>query len=421
MDAAAKTVKKKKKSNAERLFSRYQTYEGEPGSPEQWANQAKTLLRSNTGGSLSILGLSSMPSSLDELKRIRRTVMMSIHPDRGGSDKEAAEINAAYDKLAKIFTLATPRPTPVDATKAKGLVTPPRCTGDKTAETPNHIAELKLDGERFILYLGFDPYGRNKFPNTILSRHKSTYDGTHTDRSGNVPHITNVSYASLNATVLDGEIFLKDFDTTASIMGSNEAEALDKQKPQKLVYYVFDIPFYKGEDIRKKPLSERKQILAQVVSEMNNPHVQLIPEYKKDFMKAFTDITSNGGEGLIVKDIRSGYGQEWAKLKKSFDVSCIVTGYRMGKDKDYIGSFAVSVYDGSNLLEVGFVSGYACLEKDIDKYMGKVIDVYAHELTKQKKLRMPTFHRFRTDLNPEDCTFEKLCDDFTKIKSSGAR
>jgi ATP-dependent DNA ligase len=412
------TIKKKKKSNAERLFASYKTYEGEPGSPDQWAAQAR-LLRPALGSSssLAVLGLSSMPSTIDELKKIRRKVMLENHPDRGGTDKVAAAINNAYDQISKL--IATLKPVAVrPPQKASGLIVPPRCTGDKTKETKNHVAELKLDGERFLLYIGFDPYSRNALPNTILSRHKSTADQAFTDRSGNVPHITENLYPSLKGTVLDGEIFLKNFETTASIMSSTEAEALDKQTSQKLVYYVFDIPVYKGEDIRSKPLSERKKILSEVIKEMNNPHVKPITEYRSDFEKAFKEITTKGGEGLIIKDLRSGYGQEWAKLKKSFDISCIVTGYRMGKDKDYIGSFEVSVYKGKDLIDIGFVSGYACLEKDVDKYMGKVVDVFAHEFTKQQKLRMPTFHRFRNDLNPEDCTLEKLKEDFTKIKSS---
>lgn len=407
---------KKKKSSAERLFARYKTYEGPAGSPEEWANQAKLILKPRTGGNLAILGLSSMPASLAELKKVRRQIMLLNHPDKGGSDAHAANINAAYDQLAKIFAMVSPQLAPCQA-NARDLVSPPRCTGDKVAETPHHVAELKLDGERFLLYIGFDPYQR-RHGNTILSRHKSTSDGTHTDRTGNIPHITEKEYPSLKGTVLDGEIFLKDFETTASIMSSIEVEAIDKQRTHKLVYYVFDVPFHNGKDVRHLPLSERKKILEQVVAEMNNPHIKIIKQFSSGFAAAFSSVTSSGGEGLIIKDLRCSYGNEWAKLKKSFDISCIVTGYRMGKDENYIGSFAVSVYDGANLLEIGFVSGYSCLEQDIDKYIGKVVDVFAHELTKQRKLRMPTFHRFRSDLNPEDCTLHKLTKDFTIIKSS---
>lgn len=406
------TVKKKKKSNVERLFARYKTYEGAPGSPEQWAWQADKVLKPKAGGNLAILGLVALPATLEELKSIRRKVMREVHPDLGGSEEQAAKINAAFDQLAKLFP-----DTSKVFTEVKGLVNPPRCTGNVTKESSNHVAELKIDGERFLLYIGFDPYGRRD-GNTILSRHKSSSDGRYSDRSENVPHITEKQYPSNKGTVLDGEIFLDSFEHTASIMGSISGEAIDKQRTRKLVYHVFDIPFHNGRDIRSLPLRERRAILEQVVAELNNPHIQLVTQYTSGFDAVFSEVTSKGGEGLIIKNLGSTYGNEWAKLKKSFDISCFVTGYRMGKDENYIGSFSVGVYEGSNLLEIGFVSGYACLESDIDKYVGKVIDVFAYEFTKQNKLRMPTFHRFRSDLNPEDCTVEKLKEDFTKIKKS---
>jgi hypothetical protein len=49
--------------------------------------------------SLSLLGLQSLPSSIDELKAARRKAMRDAHPDRGGDTDDAARINAAYESL----------------------------------------------------------------------------------------------------------------------------------------------------------------------------------------------------------------------------------------------------------------------------------------------------------------------------------
>lgn len=120
------------------------------------------------------------------------------------------------------------------------------------------------------------------------------------------------------------------------------------------------------------------------------------------------------------------YGSNWAKLKKSYDVSCIITGFRDGINAldGMVGSFILSVYNGDDLVEVGAVKlGKNKLHEEVtankEKYLGKVVDVYAQELTVHNKLRHATFHRIREDgMNPGDCTLEKLKADMRKVAKS---
>jgi len=50
-----------------------------------------------------LLGLTSCPQSLDELKQARRRAMLQAHPDRGGSEAIAVDINNAYSTIAQRF------------------------------------------------------------------------------------------------------------------------------------------------------------------------------------------------------------------------------------------------------------------------------------------------------------------------------
>lgn len=50
-----------------------------------------------------LLGLSSYPSTLDELKQARRRTMFKAHPDRGGEAADAIAVNNAYMSLAKRY------------------------------------------------------------------------------------------------------------------------------------------------------------------------------------------------------------------------------------------------------------------------------------------------------------------------------
>jgi len=399
-----------------KLFDRYKTYEGERGSPAQWAAAARQVYQPASGSSLLILGLTGIPASLAELKKARREAMLTAHPDKmGGSEETAKKINQAYEKLVNLIPNTVPVNSVEPAPMPSGLVQPPRCVDDVPSIIDhNHIGELKLDGERFVLYIGHDPYERRE-GNTFLSRHKSKVDGRFGDRTDNIPHITGPHYKNLHMTKLDGEIYHTDLATTGSIMRSDPSVAIQKQNDiGKATYFVFDIPFHNGKDLRQLPLNERRKILFGVLEEMNNPYIKPIEFRASGIEKYFQEVAGKGGEGIVIKDLRCGYGQGWAKMKKSSDVSCVVTGFRQ---EEHSISLAVSVFDDGKAVEVGFVPGF----DDIDKYLGRVMDIFAFELTKNGKLRSPSFNRFRDDVNPEECTLEKLKGDMKKIKNNRRR
>jgi len=302
-------------------------------------------------------------------------------------------------------------------------VLPARCTAELPADlsAPHFVSELKLDGSRYVLYIGpgTDPMGRRK-DTTLLSRHISKIDNKPVDRTDNVPQIVGPDYGDLAGTILDGEMFLRDFPTTQSVMGSGPTVAIDKQKAGGwLNFWVWDCPVFRGEDIRGRSLADRRKVLEAVVARMGNPFVKLMPQWRGDHDAIFREIVEGGGEGIIVKDTRMAYGIGWAKMKKSYEVSCFISGFKPGNGKyaGGVGALALSVYSGlGDAIEVGFASGFddgvrgSLTERDI----GRVVDVYAQEISRDGRLRHPTFYRFRDDMEETDCTFDKLRDDLDK-------
>lgn len=327
-----------------------------------------------------------------------------------------------------------------DAETGVQLVHPSRCTADLPEDlTLAHlVAEPKMDGSRYVMYLGCSPYNEGR--DALLSRRESSVDGKYVNKVENVPHLFADSISDLKDTVLDGEIQADDFLATNSIMNSSPRLAIEKQsKTGNVKYYVFDILYYCGTDVRTKPLSERRKIIEYVVAVLANDDIKVIEQFtteQKDFTALFNKITSEGGEGLIIKDSRRAYGAGWAKMKKSYDISCIITGFKAGTGKYAagVGSIALSVYDeDGELVEIGFASGFddrmrADMAKHPEKYLNRVVDVFAQEIQDSKKskttvgrLRHPTFHRLRDDVTPEDCTAAKMWDDFKKVKSERAK
>ena len=103
--ASGETIQPKKKKSPFDL-GRYKTHDGsqEKGSPDKWRQAAKIILNVNDENCLTTLGLSGVPASKDDLKKAYRSLIKKAHPDReGGSEDEAARINAAYELALSLF------------------------------------------------------------------------------------------------------------------------------------------------------------------------------------------------------------------------------------------------------------------------------------------------------------------------------
>lgn len=378
-------------SKIDKLFARYKRNPtGKRGSPEEWAKAAQALQAkaTNLTSHLEILGFSSLPT-LEELSRARKKAMLTAHPDKGGTTEQATKINEAFTAISVLLTISKSKE---DQKESQGepsslIIHPPRCDWElpENLDSPNLVADIKIDGERAILYFNLNPYTGDRVT-TLLTRHVSKHTGKYGVR--NLPFLPNAS--GQEGTILDGELFQGN-------------------------YIAFDIPFYKGKDLRQEPLLKRKELLSQAVEEINNPRVQAVEFFTQNLYGHFEDVVSKGGEGLVVKDGHATYGNSWAKLKKSYDVSCVITGFRdgLGSLKGYVGSFLVSVYKNGKLAEVGAVKlGKNSLHEEVTQnkvdYLGRVIDVYIQELTVHNNFRHATFFRFRDDVNPEDCTLDKV-------------
>lgn len=307
------------------------------------------------------------------------------------------------------------------------ILIPARCTATlPEVFTENHVCQAKIDGSRYQFYIGYDPTKRHK-GNTLLSRHISKVDNLPVDKTQHVLGLTN-DFSDLNGTVLDGEVFSQDFTYTQSILNCSPTKAIERQRTSMaLNYYVFDCRMFRGEDIGILSQEKRRQVAMAVVERLNLPNVFLIQQWSCEVAATYFNlIVSAGGEGLIVKDKRLAYGCGWAKFKKSYDLSCFISGYKPGNGKysGSVGAIALSVYDvHGKAIEIGFASGFSDeIRSDInanrDKYLGQVVDVYAQELSAGNRLRHPTFFRFRSDLEDLDCTIVSVKEAFKQKAKS---
>jgi bifunctional non-homologous end joining protein LigD len=241
--------------------------------------------------------------------------------------------------------------------------------------------------------------------------------------------------------VLDGEIVVLDeqgrgdFERLQSRMHvSKPARGQIEQAPA--TYYVFDLLYLDGYDLRPVALVERKRLLRQVLraSEPVRYSDHVLEKGKELFELA----RRHGAEGVVGKRLHSRYvagrATEWVKLKVTSEVDAVVGGYTSPSGgRQHFGALLLGLYEGGQLNFIGAVgSGFndrtlAEIAAEIDKRKssrrpfpqepvtkGKphwikpelVARVQYGSWTQEKRLRAPVFGGLRWDIDPKDCRLE---------------
>lgn len=137
-------------------------------------------------------------------------------------------------------------------------------------------------------------------------------------------------------------------------------------------------------------------------------HVRLIPTARTQAEKALLakTVLEHHGEGIMVKHRSgayvSGRSNRMLKAKYCHDIDAFVTRMHI-KGKD---NFAVAVYNGKEVVEVGEVTIHAGDGHKVKE--GDVVCVKYLHATRDNRLREPTKARLRDDKAQEECTIDQL-------------
>ncbi len=158
--------------------------------------------------------------------------------------------------------------------------------------------------------------------------------------------------------ILDGEIVVTDAD------GRPHFELLQnwRRNPQgHLQYFIFDILWCNGHDVRAMPLIERKKLLKTVLPKSS------VLRYSDDVVgkgtALFAEMERRGLEGVVAKQADSPYrendrGAAWLKIKTHLRQEVVICGYTEPRgSRTYIGSLIVGLYNRGELTYVGHSGG----------------------------------------------------------------
>ena len=147
---------------------------------------------------------------------------------------------------------------------------------------------------------------------------------------------------------LDGEIVVPDEQGIPDFQALQNA--FDQARTENIVYYLFDVPYYAGFDLRAVPLLERKDFLASLLGHSASDAIR----YSETLVAAPRDILASacrmGLEGVIAKRSTSAYvprrSNDWLKLKCTQRQEFVIGGYTDPRGSRHgIGSLLLGVYD----------------------------------------------------------------------------
>lgn len=268
--------------------------------------------------------------------------------------------------------------------------------------------------------------------------------------------------------VLDGEIVIiaderLDFEVLQQRIhpAASRVKLLAEQTPAAFI--GFDILAEGSDDLMSRPFSERRKLLQAALADADGS-VFLTPatadlETARDW---FTRFEGAGLDGIVSKPLNGTYQPDkrtMFKIKHERTADCVVAGYRLHKTstpaKPLLGSLLLGLYDNGKLQHVGVAASFSAarraelidelkpLESDTEDHPWKaweewaianpdripgtqsrwsqgkdlsfvalrperVVEVAYEHMQGSRFRHTAHFRRWRTDREPETCTYEQL-------------
>jgi bifunctional non-homologous end joining protein LigD len=158
--------------------------------------------------------------------------------------------------------------------------------------------------------------------------------------------------------VLDGEIVVVDDQ------GRPNFQMLQHYQDSgsgHLLYYVFDLLYFRGHDLTALPLLRRKEFLKKILP--FTPKIRFSDHVWREGVLFYNVAKEKGLEGILAKHSQSVYeagrrSREWLKVKTQLTQEAVIAGFtESGGSRKYFGALVLGVYEGDALMFVGHVGG----------------------------------------------------------------
>ncbi len=271
--------------------------------------------------------------------------------------ESAAPVKAAKPAKAKRATVSATKTTARKALAKRGgdqrlpgFIAPQLTVQlEEPPAGPEWIHELKLDGYRIQAQIGSSGKSGAR---TVTLYSRSGLDWTHRMRSV----ADALEDLPVDSAVLDGEVVVLDAHGHSSFADLQAAFQDHVKNP--LTYFVFDLLFLNGDDLRKEPLTDRKAELRKLLPAAQRGPLRYSEEIAGHGHTIFTHACRLGAEGIVSKRSDSVYSggrqSSWVKAKCIREQEFVIGGFTPpAKGARALGALLLGYYEKGELIYAG--------------------------------------------------------------------
>ena len=211
---------------------------------------------------------------------------------------------------------------------------------DKPPEGQDWLHEIKYDGYRILAF-------KNGSNVVLKSR-------TNKDWSTDFPSIVHaVSQLPFEQIILDGELVVLDEDGRSNFQLLQNA--IKDKNTASFIYFLFDLLYFNGYDLRNLALIERKAILKNILT-----NTTALLHYSDHIVQEGNELFEHAChyalEGIVCKKSNGAYyakrSNEWLKVKCSTRQEFVIGGYTQPKGRRaHFGSLFLGTFNNKGTLE----------------------------------------------------------------------
>ncbi|WP_296258373.1 MULTISPECIES: DNA ligase D [unclassified Pseudomonas] len=160
-----------------------------------------------------------------------------------------------------------------------------------------------------------------------------------------------IAKLGLESAWLDGEMVVANEDGVPDFQALQNA--FESERSSNIVYYLFDLPFLNGMDLREVPLEERRAALAKVLESNEDALLRFSEDFGETPDALLNSACQMNMEGLIGKRVGSPYvsrrSDDWIKLKCKRRQEFVVVGYSDPKGaRSKFGALLLGLHDADS-------------------------------------------------------------------------
>jgi len=215
------------------------------------------------------------------------------------------------------------------------LLTPQLATLVDAPPAGDWLYEIKFDGYRIMTRIQGDDV-------RLFTRNGH-------DWSDRLPQqVKALKALKLQDTWFDGEVVMLDENGLPDFQALQNAFEIGRSKD--IIYYVFDMPFLGGQDLREVPLEQRRDALRQVLDSQRSRLLRYSDAFRSGHQDIIESASAMGLEGVIGKRAGSPYvskrNADWIKLKCRLRQEFVIVGYTAPQgSRSAFGALLLAVND----------------------------------------------------------------------------